>query len=53
MFEPVVNGVSEAVAPATANYLLSRSGGRGQGRREPARAAREPLTAYRRGGYRG
>jgi len=32
-------------------YLLSRSGGRSQGRREPARATREPLTACRRGGY--
>jgi hypothetical protein len=34
------------------NYLTSRSAGRGQGRRETARVARETLTAGRRGGYR-
>jgi hypothetical protein len=31
--------------------LFSRSDGRGQGRRQPAREARGPLTAGRRGGY--
>ena len=30
---------------------LSRSDGRGQGRRKPARVARGTLTACRRGGY--
>ena len=33
------------------NYRLRRSGGRSQGQRKPARAARGPLTACRRGGY--
>jgi hypothetical protein len=33
------------------NYLLSRSAGRSQGRRKPARFARGALTAHRRGGY--
>ncbi len=33
------------------NRLTSRSAGRSQGRRKPARAAREPLTACPRTGY--
>ena len=51
VFEPVVDERSSRVKRRL-NYLQSRSGGRSQGRREPARAAREPLTAHRRGGYR-
>src|SRR5215813_3287946 len=43
--------MSTAVASATASWVPSRSAGRGQGRRS-RRVAREPLTAYRRGGYR-
>jgi hypothetical protein len=51
VFEPVVDERSSR-HKRLLNYLQSRSGGRSQGRREPARAAREPLTACRRGGYR-
>jgi len=50
VFEPVVNERSSCVKQLL-NYLLSRSAGRSQGRREPARFAREALTACRRGGY--
>jgi transposase len=49
VFEPVVDERSRRAA--TAKCLLSRSGGRGQGRRGQARAAREPLRASRGGGY--
>lgn len=37
--------------PRLLSCRRSRSDGRGQGRRKPARAAREPLTARRREGY--
>jgi hypothetical protein len=50
VFEPVVNERSSCVKQLL-NCLLSRSAGRSQGRREPARFAREALTACRRGGY--
>jgi hypothetical protein len=50
VFEPVVNERSSCVKQLL-NYLLSRSAGRSQGRREPGRFAREALTACRRGGY--
>ena len=40
VFEPVVNERSSCVKQLL-NYLLSRSAGRSQGRREPARFARE------------
>ena len=50
VFEPVVNERSSCVKQLL-NYLLSRSAGRSQGRRQPARFARGALTACRRGGY--
>ena len=41
------------VAPATLNCGFSRSAGRSQGRHQPARRARAPLTASWRCGYLG
>src|SRR5262252_4956416 len=39
-------------ASAPANRPISRSGGAGQGRRQPASSASEPLTVRRHAGYR-
>ena len=48
----MIGGVAQQSPTRLHNQLLSRSDGCSQGRREPTRSAREPLTASPSAGYR-
>jgi len=48
----MIGGVAQQSPLRLLNQLLSRSDGCSQGRREPTRSAREPLTASPSAGYR-